>query len=553
MPVFTRGTSPDVTHPTPAPYSAHRGLTAAATRINLKDKSQLEQHQRRRQASGWQDDAWEYYDLIGEIKYAFRLFSSVLSRVRLYAAVIVDEDSPPVPIKEADLEDVVKNAAKKAMRRAFGPTNQADILRKASINILVAGECYLVKLPAKFGVRDTEQWKILSVDELVTRGDENFYKKNKEERVNDHERLNDNFVGRIWNEHARYSDDADSSMRALIDLCDDLFLYTRAARASARSRLNAGLLFVPDTLSVSAEQNTDYPDDIPLDPDMVPEASDPEDDLFEQELIDGMTTPIADESSAASIVPLLVRGPREDGEKIKHIKFERQFDPQIAQRAERSLERILQGIDLPKDIVTGLANIKYSNAIQIEESLYTAHVEPLVLLLCDAFRSVYLVPALEAAGIDPEVIDDLVIWYDPSAIMTAPDKSNAANLGFDKFALSFAAWRRANGFAESDAPDGEEIAQRIAIARGQLNDSITEELFRTIMPDVLDQARANALSNSPTGPLSPELTEALNPGAVPPPDDPTSGGAPTERDPALPPVIKSGDSSGSTPPPVPGS
>lgn len=530
MGLFTRESSA----PSTQPYSAYRALTGAAARVNVRDKTQVEQITRRRSQSVWQDDAWEYYDLIGEVKYAFRLFANVLSRIRLYAAYVADEDSPPSPIKNADVEDAVKEAATKAMKRVFSVTGQPDILRKSTINLLVAGECYLVQFPPKWGVRDREQWKILSTNELVMKNGRTYYREGKTQQQAEWEELPEStFVGRIWNEHARYASEADSSMRALVDTCDDLFLYTRAARASARSRLNAGAFFVPDTMSVTTDVVTDDPEDLVLDPEMVPEATEAEDDQFEQEMLDHFSTPISDETSAAAVVPFLIRGPREDGAALKHIKFDRPFDPQLAQRAERALERILQGIDLPKDIVTGLANIKYSNAVQIEESMYKSHVEPLVLLLCDAFRLVYLQPALEAAGVDPETMDKIVVWYDPSAIMTAPDKSNAANVGFDKFVLSADAWRRANGFGDDDAPTGEEVAKRMAITRGQLNDAITEALLRTIMPEVLDAARAQSIADSPS-PLPPGVQEALG-GQPGTPADPNA--TPPPANPDLPPIV----------------
>lgn len=554
MGVFIRDDrTPGRSSPAPAPYAVHRALTAAAVRLNVADKSQIEQITKRRSGSTWQSDAWEYYDLIGEVKYAFRLFSNVLSRVRLTAGYIDDEDSPPSALRDSEaVDDKTKAAVNRAMRRAFGATSQAEILRRAAINLLVAGECYLVQLPAKYGVREQEQWKILSIDELVFKNDVAWYKPSRTAPQNSWEQLPEHtFKGRIWSEHARFADEADSSMRALISDCDDLFLYTRAGRGAARSRLNAGAFFVPDTMSVSTDQPTDFPDDIPLDPDVFADFEEPDDDNFEQEMFDHFSAPIADESAASSVVPFLIRGTREDGAALRHIKFDRPFDVEISKRADRALERILQGIDLPKDIVTGLANIKYSNAIQIEESFYTAHIEPVVLLLCDAFRAVYLIPALEAEGVDPSLLDNIVVWYDPSAIMTAPDKSNAANVGFDKFALSYEAWRRANGFAETDAPTGTEIAQRLAITRGQLNDAITETLFRTLMPEVMDAARAQAVQQSPTGPMSPGLQDALNPGATPPPEPgaaPPAGGSG-----GLPPIVDSGSDAPQPPPPVPGS
>lgn len=554
MGVFTR-VDEGKSNPLPAKYSAHRSLTAAAVRVNIRDTAQVEQMVRRRNNAKWQEDAWAYYDMIGELKYAFRLFSNVLSRVRLVPGYVVDENAAPNVLQDCDeMDEFSKQAVYRAMRRAFGATAQAEILRKATINLLVVGECYLVQLPKVFGVREEEQWRILSISELMTKDKRHYFKSARDQQQKDWELLPEStFVGRIWSEHAQYSDEADSAMRALIGDCDDLFLYTRAARASARSRLNAGALFVPSGMSVSTDSPTDFPDDIPYDPDIPTEAEDPEEDLFEEELIDAMTAPIGDESAASSVVPFLIRGEREDGAAIKHIKFERPFDPQIAQRAERALERILQGIDLPKDIVTGLANIKYSNAVQIEESLYTAHIEPVVLFLCDAFRVVYLVPALEAEGLDPDIIRNIVVWYDPSAVMTAPDKSNAANLGFDKYNLSGAAWRRYNGFSEADAPDGNEIAQRMAISRGQLNDGITEQLLRTIMPEILDAARSQALAQSPTGPMSPGLQEALGgepvPGAQPPPEpgETAPAAAPSTTGPdGLPPIVSGGSNDSTT-------
>lgn len=870
MGVFTR--NPDATPAASLPYAAHRPITAAAQKLNVANKQELELVNRRRASSKWQNEAWEYYDAIGEVKYAFKLFSNVMSRIRLYAGVVENEDAPPSPIRASDLDDTIKAAASKAMQRVFSGATTSEILRKAAVNILVAGECYLVQLPPKIGLRETERWRIISIDELVTKNGRMYIKTRRDQRDSELEEIPATaFVGRVWNEHARYSDEADSSMRALVDLClaegslvygdgkawrientregdlvwsfdensgslvlkpvtrvlsqgakpvfklrtrrrelratgnhpmlvfrnergktnrkwgnywlewvnvedlspgdilvapdttpetgnasqqhlpdgtavdedvawllgqiigdgcttrdmlyvatfneqttkritdivttrwdvhryehasaanyarfnsrswmhtvwepmnivgvksgdrtipdviwnsppkiqeafldgyeqadgyrqkkreittygatskdlvvelralniilghavsnvsteardsyqilnqkpgigaqdlhrfdvyrknarpgktwfgkskkvrelvredtfsfetvlsvfpdgeaqtydltvddthnfvadglivhncDELFLFSRAGRATARSRLNAGALFVPDQLSVAADAPTDAMD--PANPDqMLP--LDDEGDEFERELMDAMTTPILDESSAASVVPLLIRGPADIGDKIKLIKFERSFDPQMAQRADRALERILQGIDLPKDIVTGLANIKYSNAIQIEESLYTAHIEPLVLMLCDAFRQVYLVPALRREGVPESVIDSIVIWYDPSAIMTAPDKSAAANVGFDKMALSYKAWRRSSGFAETDAPDALEIAQRIAIQRGQLNDAVTEALLKTLIPDVMSDARAESIANSPS-PLPPGVQEVLDPNAAP--------------------------------------
>src|ERR1044072_2572881 len=214
MGIFTR--EPDAVSAQAKPYSTPRAMTASASRLNLRDRSTSDVIARRRSNTTWQSDAWMYYDAIGEIKYAYKLFTNVLSRIRLYGAVVEDEDQTPWQIRDSELDEVVKSACLRAMRKLFSGANQAEILRKAGVNMLVAGECYLIQLPPKYGVRDEEQWKIISVDELVTRNGKYYYKSEENQRATDQEEIPESaFTGRIWNSHARFSDQADSSMRSL--------------------------------------------------------------------------------------------------------------------------------------------------------------------------------------------------------------------------------------------------------------------------------------------------------------------------------------------------
>ena len=496
------------------PYSAIRPITASAAVIKTNDKSEIQALQERKATQKWQEDAWEYFDAIGEIKYAFNLFANILSRIRIHAAYVENDDESPIHINVADISDFTKDAADKAMRAVFGGGRQAEILRKSGINILVVGECYLISEISWDNGYQKTKWRIVSTDELVPLGN-GFALKNRRNRKTSELKPLDPaaFMGRIWREHPRYSDEPDSSMRALCDLCNELLLLSRTVRATAKSRLNAGALFVPDEFSVSQDVETDNIDD-----DLDAYVEDDHDE-FEDQLVSAMTTPISDEGSASAVVPLLIRGPAEAGERIRLIKFERAFDPQLTNRADRALERILQGIELPKEIVTGLSNIKYSNAIQINESFYTAHIEPLVLMLCDVYRTIYLEPALIKAGCDPDEIDRTVIWYDPSGITTAPDKSTAANVGFDKGALSEDAWRRANGFSDDDAPTAMEKAVRIALQRGPVTPEFMDTVLRTLVPDLLDQTRANTVAGQ-TAPIPDDVNQLLNPGAQAPPTNP---------------------------------
>jgi hypothetical protein len=519
-----------------APFNSPRPLTAAAAQLNVADKGEAERFRARRASgvNGWQQEAWEYYDAIGEIKYAFNLVASVVSRIRLYAAVIDNPAQAPSPIRDvASVDDRLSAAAERALIRldsAYG--GQAGLLRDAALNLSVTGECYLVQIPARAGHGVPESWDIRSVDELLLDQKGNYFIQSRRDSSGmsaGSQTANKPgnvllpkgaFVGRIWRAHPRYSEEADSSLRGLLDLCAELLLLNRTFRATARSRLNAGALYLPDGLSVAAGPDTNFPYDVDGQySDPTPEELQ---DEFEDQLVDAMTTPIRDEESASAVVPLIIRGPAELGDKIKQFKFERSFDASLVQRADRVLERILQGLDVPKDVVTGLANVKYSNALQIDEALYKAHIEPLMLLIADAITIVYLRPYLKANGFDEAAVDRIVVWFDPSQVATRNDRAADADSGFEKMAISFETWRRAHGFADADAPDAKEIALRLLFEKAAISPDLTESMLGALAPEVMDAARAASQAANPA-PMPQNIADALSgmPAAPAAPTEPT--------------------------------
>lgn len=542
MAVFRRepGTNPAKA----AAYNVARPITAAAAQVRTGNKQEAEQFRTRRSSptAQWQAEAWEYFDAIGEIKYAFNLVASVVSRIRLYAAVIDDPAETPVSVETSQTVDpALADSAERALSRldtAFG--GQAGILRDAALNLSVTGECFLVQEPRRMdpdriGSWIPETWNIRSVDELRSDAQGKFFILPQRGTSSGASAVSINspgviplppeaFIGRVWRPHPRYSSEPDSSLRGILDLCAELLLLSRSARATERSRLNAGALYVPDGLSVAANPDSDFPYD---EQDPTIQTPDESADEFEESLIEAMTTPIEDESSAAAVVPLIIRGPAELGDKIKQFKFERSFDEAFVARADRVLERILQGLDVPKDTVTGLANVKYSNAIQIDESLYKAHIEPMLLLISDAITVTFLRPYLISVGYPEVEVNRLVVWYDPSSVATRNDRAQDADSGFDKMTISSDTWRRAHGFSDSDAPNPTELALRILIDKGSIAPELTEALLDAVAPQIMQAARAASQATS-VAPVPSSVDQALNTGtggapATPAPTDAADG------------------------------
>ncbi|UDL15871.1 portal protein [Microbacterium phage Pumpernickel] len=527
-----------------ASYSTPRPLTAAASRIKLGDKMEADLFRQRQssQTTSWQTAAWEYYDAISEVKYAFNLVASVVSRIRLYTAVIENPAEQPVPLASASsIPPELADAAERALARldsAYG--GQAGLLRDAALNLSVTGECYLVQVPERPGQGLPETWDIRSTDELHVDQKGNYVIYPRRDLLKGRggngiprgaiELPPHAFAGRIWRAHPRFSEEPDSSMIGLLDLCDELLLLNRTFRSTHRSRLNAGLLYVPDGMSNSASPDPD------LFADPEEQAPSPEEvnDEFEEQLLVGMSTPIEDESSASAVVPIIVRGPADLADKLKPIKIERSFDDSMNARSDRVLERILQGLDVPKDTVTGMANVKYSNAIQIDESLYKAHIEPMLLLISDAITNLYLRPYLISQNWNEYDVNRITVWYDPSAVATRNDRAADADSGYEKMAISGETWRRAHGFSQQDAPDPNELVLRMMMQQGNLSPELFEALLRVVAPDIMDAAKAANQANS-VAPIPGEAADILNgtPGAT---ADPSAAapGAPAAPEEALP-------------------
>lgn len=510
----------------PAAYNTQRAITASAKRLG---KSELDSLGGKAQPyREWQRDAWVGYDRIGEIHYGFNLVANVFSRVRVYGAAIVDVDEAPVTLSQAREDGRINSELARAVEELMTQLVRTDFssqTRAFSLNMSVPGECLLVQLPnadSAAAVDASEgQWVIRSTDEikveadkirLVPRSDltgaqDRAYILSERKSGKWTPELN---IGRIWRQHPRYTEEPDSSMRAISDSIEELLLVSRLTRNATRSRLNAGMLFVPDGVSAVGGSSALEEAAVDLNGNPVTEAAVEDTGSFLSDLVDSMVTPIDDESAASSVVPFVVTGAGDLGAQFKHITFERKSDEWLTGRADRALDRILQGIDVPKEIVTGLANIKYSNAIQIDEDLYKTNIEPLALMFVDALTDIYLRPMLRAQGITQEDVNRVCVWYDPAEIVTRPNQSDEATQGYDRFLLSAEAWRKTHGFTEVDAPDEQELAVQLLFAKGQLPEDVTQSLLRVAFPKVMGEQREKNLADREV-PFPDSASELLNP------------------------------------------
>lgn len=507
MPGFFSNTRDEDREPI-KPFNQVRPLVASAARVDISDDKSVEQLSKRLRDDTWQTDSWEFYDLVGEIYFTANLIADVISRIRVYPAFIMDNSTVPTDIQKIDsIEPWVKELCSDAIQiLSTGNGGISGLIRDAALNLFIAGEYYLVREPGKFSTKSGEKWQVRSVSEIVPKktkkGSQFFIKERRNAPEEDYIPIptTDNFVCRMWRNHPRFTDEADSSMRPLLELLDELLLLNKLARQVARRRLNAGILFIPDDIDNLYEDDGDSEEGIAVGTGVST--------TFEEELLFAVTEPIKNEDSAASVQPLVIRGPKDLAESIKHIEINSTLDPSLMARQDKVLDRILAGLSVPKDSVTGLASVKYSNAVIVEESLYKAHIEPMMLMIVDQLSSQFLRRWLLLQGVEQDIVDKLTLWYDPSAITTKPSKAESATEGHNMGILSDEAWRRAHGFSEGDAPTDVQKAWRIAESKGLISEPIYEMILKLAMPKILEQVREQEMAKNPEG--NQALNEALN-------------------------------------------
>lgn len=493
----------------PVTPSAPRPLTAAGQRLDFTNEAEREQF-RIRPYEEWQRDAWAYYDAIGEIKYGFGALANLVSRVTIHPGLNLDRDSVPVSLQNwkrrmaaqtdaekesdakrdmvphVDLDEEVLDYAQELIDDLFdGQGGMSGLLRSFTINMSVPGECYFLNIDGQWVVKSSSEISVRGESiVLVDRRGTGVVSVNSNSTTYGARELPlDTPIFRIWREHAQYSSEPDSSMLALREPCDELITLQRMIRAVARSNMNAGILFVPEDLVVAGSSVAE---------DM--ESQEALDDEMIQAIQANLVAPVTDETSASTVVPTILTGPADSAKAIQYIEMGRKSDQWLTERADRALDRILQGIDMPKDFVTGLSNVRYSNAKTVDENMYKSNVEPLILLFVDSLRTAYLIPEIKKAfpKVDKKALRQLVVWYDPSQIVTKADPADSADKGYDKFAISADAWRQAHGYADTDAPSNAEVALRM-LHKGTLPPELITTLFNVAFPQIVEGNRDKAI------------------------------------------------------------
>jgi len=399
------------------------------------------------EAKRWQEEAWSLYDEIGEMWFGVNWVANSMSQVRLIAAV--PSPSGPETVEDGLVAELVAGFA-------GGVTQQMQVLQRAGLHLATVGETWIIG-------RETDP-STAGQDEVRPYSSEEVTYQTGRWAVDDGsgkiELGEDDLIIRSWRPHPRRWQWPDTSVRPTLPVARELRALTQYVSAQCDSRLaGAGLLLIPDSIEFPSSATADAADG---------------EDPFTLALIDVVSTAIRDRSSAASLVPAVVRGPAEAISQVKHLRLDTPLDGQAKELRDEAIRRIALSLDIPPEVLKGLADANHWGAWAISEEAIKHTIAPLAAMICHSLTVGWLRPALEEAGVTNP--GDYMVWFDTSPLELRPDRSRPAVELYDRAELSAEALRRENGFTQADAPSDEERL-RILIAQAmRANPSALPEL-----------------------------------------------------------------------------
>lgn len=433
-------------------------LTASAEEVDLSDDKAINAALKRRES--WQETAVKQFDMVGEIQNGCTQVADLMSGLLAFSAKKPSNtDAQP----ERDTDSVATQTAD----RLGSIVEVQQLLYDMSMQLLLVGETQLLGVQARpeMGIHK-ETWMAYSHLELekasIRTTDENG-----DETVVDSIAIPDFFEGeslvlrpdlgdtwiRIWRPHPIRKSKANSHVRSLIGVTDELLWWDWAASAIAKSRLiMAGALGIPSNIELPAEAGED------------PRAKDST--RFARRFKNIAIKTLQNPGAGSAAVPLFFTYPWNERGKsgLDPITFERPADELLEKRTERSLRRIAQGFPLPVESFFGIGSASQWGSREISETKFRENVEPFARFVFAALTTHWYQPILRAEGV--EDWSDRLLWFDAAGVIVHPDITQAADKGVEYGFVSGKGWRRIRGIRESDAPSDAEKAEQLEWLRG---------------------------------------------------------------------------------------
>lgn len=427
--------------------------------------------------NNWQNEAWELYRCVPELRYYVGWRAASCSKVRLVASEIDPESGLPTgSISEDNTEG--QHVADIVRAIAGGPLGQSQLTKRIAEVLAVPGELWVAILVRKQpDGSSVEQWFAVTRREieLGTRANTVLIKLPDGTKHEFNQAAGDG-IFRVWNHDAEDACHPDSPVRACLDPLREIVQTTRKIRNADLSRLiGNGVFLIPQEASLPDAQgpvSADKPGDPPA-----PAARKVSEKVQEMFVRVANTAVAEGPGSMASLVPIVMAVPGEHVDKVKHVEFANDITDIAIKTRNDAVARLAMGLDVSPERLLGMGDTNHWSSRGIGDDDVQMHIAPVMETICQAFYDNVLANVLVAAGIKPE---KYVLWYDTSRLTADPDKTDEGKDAFINGAITAEAYVRTQGLPEDSVYDFDTIEGFQVFAK----DAVTKnpELITTYAP-----------------------------------------------------------------------
>lgn len=415
------------------------------------------------QSLEWQREAFDYYRLIGQVRYLTTVKANTLAQCRFRLGWRNDQG------------EIVRTQDPRALRvwNSLKPPKGGfrALVREYARLRDIAGEAFLVGTPTAHDIDTMEArgdspglvWEFLSRQEI--RGDRPMQSKLYRDPTGvlslDTRPIDPRALIARWHfSDPGYSSLPDSPLRSAIPDMAEYVALRDVISGSIKSRMSAGILCIPEGMSfgqwdMSMEEGGEARDD--MDPLMA--------DLF-----DHMATPLSSRNSIHAFVPLILMGNAEDLKAVRLIELAPDNDTAWATPLrEEKLRMIAQDLDVPPEVMEGRGDSNHWTSLLVDADFASKHIIPAGEDLAVFLSEDFLVPLLAIyEQMDEAEAERFVVIFDPAPITAKADRGVTALRLYQAGLLSGVATVEANDFTTDDMPDEEErrVKTLLEIIRG---------------------------------------------------------------------------------------
>lgn len=455
----------------PAPNNVHlarsegsRALVASGQQVSNKTAGpkKLPRSGRTRILSSekdvrWQEEAWYFYDTIGEFEFACNWVGNLTSKAKLYVT------------KNGKRLDDKNHPAVLALDELYGSEDgKREALRIHGIHYMVAGDA------ATICWEDQETGELVweTVSPLYLRFEQGYFWVG-ERKIPDPKPL----VFKTWRQHPADPNRVHAPSKAVSSVLAKLDSLAKREAAQIDSRLTSnGMLLVPNEIAISSAADGDDSDRKNL----------TSAENFVQELIDVASQSMSDRDSAAARIPIVLTADADHLKDIKWIELWSSLDKNSSAMESAAIRRLALGLDMPPEALLGVGDANRWSAWSVDEASIKSHVEPNLMSLCEHLTQAFLRPALVGYLRDGESLSDFSIMPDTSEMRLRPNRAKEALQLYDRGELTAETLRRETGFDEESKPTRDELAQwlRKKLATGSSTPEMMIEALRAFGVDI---------------------------------------------------------------------